>query len=282
MKLVPRYDGPSILVIDDEATCQLVPVTRQRHRFELLLAELTAEQWGHGSRCEGWTTRDVVAHLVTVNEFWTASVVAGARGEATRILVNFDPAATPPLLVSTMSALEPTEVFDRFVSTNASLLETLAALSSEEWERVAESPVGHLPIRLLAQHALWDSWIHERDVVLPLGLTPVLEPDEVRSSLQYAAALSPVMALGFDRAEPSRLGVDATGPATQFVLEVGANVTLRRDEFDPDIPCLSGDAVELTEALSLRRPMSDTAPAEWRRVLSGLQAAFDAPDVTRP
>ena len=31
-------------------------------------------------------------------------------------------------------------------------------------------------MRLLASHALWDGWVHERDIALPLGLTPPEEP----------------------------------------------------------------------------------------------------------
>jgi uncharacterized protein (TIGR03083 family) len=278
MKLAPRYDGPVVLVIDDTPDSQLVPVTRQRRRFQAMLAELTDDQWAHASRCDGWTARDVVVHLVTVNEFWNLSVVAGAAGEPTRVLAGFDPAATPPLLVDTMRALSPGEVLDRFVATNDAFLAALAALTTDEWSMPAESPPGHVPIRLLAQHALWDSWVHERDVALPLGITPAIEPDEVASCLRYAAALSPALALTVGRvaAGGDGLAVEATDPPVRFVLDVGDSVSLRDAPFDHDAPCLRGDAVEMTEALSLRAPMAPDAPMEWTRVRGGLEAAFDA------
>jgi uncharacterized protein (TIGR03083 family) len=276
MKLAPRYDGPPILVIDGEPECQLAPCTRQRVRFQDLLSGLTTDQWNEPSRCDGWSVRDVIAHLITVNQFWDASVVAGVAGEPTRILTGFDPAATPPAMVSTMSALSSEEVLDGFVDSNAALLETLSGLTRDEWSMTAESPAGHVPIRLLVQHGIWDSWVHERDVALPLGLQPVVEPDEVVSCLQYAAAVSPALGIGLDRSGAGVLAVDATGPSVRFVLEVSDCVVLRDGSIDDDIPCLRGDAVELTEALSLRVPLDAAAPMEWRQALGGIEAAFDA------
>ncbi len=280
MRLAPRYDGPVVLAIDDTPDSQLVPVTRQRRRLQSMLAELTEAQWSHASRCDGWTARDVVVHLITVNEFWTMAVLAGTAGEPTRVLAGFDPAATPPLLVDTMRALSTSEVLDRFVSTNEAFLETLAGLGIDDWSTPAESPPGHVPIRLLAQHALWDSWVHERDVALPLGLAPAVEPDEVASCLRYVAALSPALAfavgVGAGGGGAEVLAVEATDPPVRFVLDVGESVTLRDSLLDADAPCLRGDAVELTEALSLRRPMDPDTPTEWMQILGGMEAAFDA------
>ena len=276
MKIAPRSDGSPILVIDADPDCQLHPVIRQRQRFQALLAGLSDEQWEAPSRCEGWAVRDVASHLVTVNEFWNASVVAGVAGQPTRMLVGFDPAATPSVMVNSMSALSSSEVFERFAETNDAFLETLSELTSEQWSMAAESPAGHVPVRLLAQHAIWDCWVHERDVALPLGLTPEVEPDEVVSCLQYSAAVSPALGLGLQRSGPSVLAVDATDPVTQFVLEVTDSVELHDSCIDEGVPCLRGDAVELTEALSLRVPLDPAAPTEWHEALGGLQMAFDA------
>ena len=39
-------------------------------------------------------------------------------------------------------------------------------LDDAGWATVAEAPAGLIPVRLLALHALWDCWVHERDIVL--------------------------------------------------------------------------------------------------------------------
>lgn len=212
MIISPRYDGPVILSIAGSVDDQLVPVVRQRRRLEAMLAGLAADEWAAPSRCDGWCVQDVVAHLVGVNSFWHGSVAAGLAGAPTRFLASFDPAATPPALVARMSALAPAQVLEQFVSSNDSLLGAFSNLDADGWSTMAESPAGHVPIRLLAQHALWDAWVHERDIALPLGQMPAEEPDEVQSCLRYSAAVSPALAIGLGRSRAGRFAVEATRP----------------------------------------------------------------------
>ncbi len=281
MKLSPRYDGPSILSFDGRADDQLAPVTRQRRRMETMLGTLADDEWQSPTRCEGWTIQDVISHLVTVNSFWETSVTAGLGGEPTRFLATFDPAAHPALMVDGMRALSPQEVFDQFVATNDKFLGAVAALDEAGWSTLAETPAGHVPIRLLAAHALWDSWVHERDIAVPFGLTPEVEPDEVRSCLRYAAALGPALALTRGAPLAGEFAVVAGEPATNFVLEVGESVAVRDREATADAPCLRGGGVELVEALSIRAPLPADAPEAWYRVLEGLATTFDAELETR-
>jgi uncharacterized protein (TIGR03083 family) len=276
VKLSPRYDGPPILSVDGPPDDQAAPVARQRRRMESMLAGLDADGWSAPSRCEGWTVQDVISHLVGVNGFWETSVKAGIAGEPTRMLAAFDPAAHPALMVGAMAELTAAEVFDQFVASNAGFLGALASLDEAGWTKLAESPPGHVPIRLLAQHALWDAWIHERDIALPLGLVPEEEPDEVQSCLVYAAAIGPALAVLHDDAFRGELAVDADGPETRFTLVVGDSVAVH-DGAAANVPSLRGAAVALTEALSVRAPLPADAPAEWRHLLKGLATVFDSP-----
>jgi hypothetical protein len=218
----------------------------------------------------------VVAHLVGVNVFWRASVLAGLAGAPTRVLAGFDPATTPALMVAPMRELTPTEVLDGFVSSNDAFLAVLADLDNAGWVMLAESPAGHVPIRLIAHHALWDCWVHERDITLPLGLTPATEPDEVGSCVRYAAALSPALAIGTGHTFAGRFAIEATDPQLRCVLDVGESVAVRDDMASPEVPCLRGEAVALVEALSIRTPLPPSAPSEWRGLLQGLATAFTA------
>jgi uncharacterized protein (TIGR03083 family) len=276
MKLVPRYDGPPIMSIGGVPDDQRVPLLRQRRRMEATLAGLGDDDWSSASRCDGWTVQDVVAHLVGVNGFWQLSVSAGLAGTPTRVLVGFDPAATPPLMVDQMRALTPAELLSQFVASNDGFLGAVDELDEASWSVLAESPAGHVPIRLLASHALWDSWVHERDIAIPLGLTPAVEPDEVLSSLRYAAALGPAFAISTRGALAGEFTVETSDPESCFALEVGDSVMVRDRAAARDVPCLRGGAVELLEALSLRAPLPSSAPAEWRQLLGGLASAFDA------
>ena len=172
MQLSPRYDGEPIIAIEGALDDQREPFLRQRRRLADALAALTDEQWRQPSRCAGWSAQDVIAHLIGTNHFWAASITAGLAGEPTRILAAFDPVATPALMVESMRTLTPCETLEQLVDSHRGFLSAVESLDDEGWSTLAESPPGHVPIRLLVSHALWDCWVHERDVLIPLGIEP--------------------------------------------------------------------------------------------------------------
>ncbi len=240
-----------------------------------MLDNLSNDDWSSASRCEGWTVQDVIAHLVGVNHFWHASLLAGLAGTPTRVLAEFDPKTTPALMVARMRGLVPEEVRDQFVASNDAFLGTLRTIDGDGWALPAEAPPGHLPIRLVAQHALWDCWIHERDIALPLGLTVPTEPDEVCSSLRYVCALSAAFAISSGYGVTGVFALEASDPALRFVVDAGDSVAVRHDQAPRAVPCLRGDAVALVEALSLRSSLPAATPTEWRDLARGLATAFD-------
>ena len=280
MQLSPHYDFPIIVSIDGSPSGQCAPLVRQRRRLEDLLRGLSDEQWNVPSRCGTWTVKDVVVHLAGVNRFWQASAAAGIAGTPTRLLGGFDPAATPSMMVDSLGSVSPAAALEMLVSSNDALLATVADLDDTGWTAVAESPVGHVSLRLVMQHALWDSWVHERDIMLPLGLAPAVEADEVRSCLQYAAALGAALSIGLGQPITGWLSVQAANPSVIFAVEVTTLVAIS-ELADGVVPatasCLQGDAVQLAEALSIREPLASSAPHEWRALLGGLATAFDTP-----
>jgi uncharacterized protein (TIGR03083 family) len=275
MRITPRYDGSPIIDIPAALVVPLAPLVRQRRRLAAMLATLDDGSWVAQSRCTEWTVRDVVAHLADVNGFWSYAIESGAKGEPTRLLDGFDPAATPALLVSSAKPSTHHEVLARFTATNDALIAVLERLSDDEWGTSAECPVGHLPIALVAAHALWDGWVHERDIAIPLGLPCAIEHDEITTSIVYATALGPALGLTLGRQAPGRFAVETTDPAFAYTLDVGDRVVVHAE---PDgLPRLSGPAEQLLEAVSLRAPLPASAPPAWRELLNGLATAFDAP-----
>ena len=277
MQLSPRYDGPPVLALDGPPDAAHEPTVRQRRRLESVLGGLSPEDWARPSRCEGWTVQDVISHLATVNGFWAVSVRAGVNGEPTRYLAAFDPVATPEMLVDATRAQSPQAVLDSFVASNDDFLGALDELDAEGWIALAEAPPGHVPIARLAEHALWDGWVHERDIMLPLGLEPEVEADEVRVSLRYGAALSPAFAITAGSSRPAVLAVETTDLVPAFVLDVDTEVSVRDGSPPTGVPVLRGEGVALTEAISLRMPFPDSTPTEWLALMAGLSTAFDAP-----
>ena len=178
-------------------------------------------------------------------------------------------------LVEAVRSQPPAEVLDRFVETNEAIADAIAELDDDGWSTLGEAPPGHVPLRALALHALWDSWIHERDIVLPLGLTAVEEPDEIAGCLGYGAALSPAFGVAAGATRQGAIAVEATDPDIRFVVEVGESVIVRAGDAPSDTLRLYGPAVELVEALCFRVPLPCPVPDDHQWLLSGLAEVFD-------
>lgn len=81
MELTPRYDTPGFLRIEVPLDDPAGLVMRQRRRLEALARGLDDEQWAGATRCDRWSARDVIAHLVSVNQFWVFSIGAALGGD---------------------------------------------------------------------------------------------------------------------------------------------------------------------------------------------------------
>ena len=238
-----------------------------------MLATLTDEQWATGSRCEKWTVRDVIVHLGITNQFWTASVAAGVAGEPTRMLEGFDPVATP-LALGAGNEDSPAVVLEQFLDASAAWCSMLEGLSSSDWEALAEAPPGHLSVSALAHHALWDSWVHERDILLPLGETPVEEPKEILCSVRYAAGLSASFEFHAGAGRTGEVGFVVNDPAGAFTVTVSDHVSVTAGQSAAVSP-VDADAVALLEGVSMRAPMPVEVDPDVAWLFEGLQKAFD-------
>jgi uncharacterized protein (TIGR03083 family) len=278
VRLTPHYGADPILCIETSSTDVAAPLLRQRTRFADELSALDETEWRVSSRCDGWTVQDVVAHLTSVNQFWALSITAGLAGEPTRFLAEFDPVATPAQMVEAVRSWSAAETLERFLASNVALADAVAAIDGDSWLVLGEAPPGHVTLRALGMHALWDSWIHERDVLLPLGRDVIEEPDEIIASLQYAAALGPALLASTGSTRVGALRIEATDPDAVFTVDVGPVVVVR-DAGGPDpsdATVLPGDAVHLLEFLSFRAPMPDAVDDSELWMTAGLAVAFDA------
>ena len=273
MQLHPRYGSDPVITFDGSPAAIAEPSIRQRRRLAETLASFGPDEWAHPSRCDGWSCRDVIVHLETTNGFWAYSITSGRKGAPTQLLATFDPVASPAEMVAA-SELSGGEVLDRFVASTDALVDVLASLEEEDWTAVAEAPPGHLSVSAVTHHALWDSWIHERDVLLPQGLVPAEEPDEIAAALRYAAALGPAFAVGRETGASGVLSIVATDPDLSLLVEIGERADVRWGTGPADLT-ISGDAVELVEAFSRRGALAQPVPAEMAWMLDGVAEAFD-------
>jgi uncharacterized protein (TIGR03083 family) len=266
MRIAPRYEGPTILTLVGGGDVGELFV-RQRRRLEAIFASLGEDDWLAPTRCEHWRVQEVATHLDGVNGFFHRSIAAGLEG--------FDPKATPAAMVDAAPTTAPADALAGLVESNDALCELVGGLDDQQMATIAEGPPGMVPIRLLVLHALWDSWVHERDVGLPLGLPVAEEPDEAMACLQYVAGFGPAVALALGKARPATLVLETTDPDGCVVVEVTDTVAVH-DQPPPDATVVVRDsAVNLVEALSVRAPLASTVPAGDRWLVGTLADVFE-------
>ena len=274
MQTMPRYEGPAVIDISAFVVNPSTTVIRQRDRLSDSLSELSPEEWAAPSRCTEWSVQEVAQHLVTVNQFWVLSIGAGIRGEPTCILATFDPVTDPASLVEGARGEAQATTLEKLKSSNAEFARLLSSMSESDWVKSAEAPPGHVAMEAVCAHALWDAWVHERDVLLPLGRGQQIEPDEVATALVYAASLSPACYLLAGDAPSGSLLVRASHPDVEFSVEVSHQVRVRPGAVTDPTAIVEGDAVDLIEGFSVRTALPFVAD-DHRWLVDGVQQAFD-------
>ncbi len=278
MELSPRYDGDPILRIECGVGEILEPVVRQRRRSVETLRELDEADWATPSRCDGWTAKDVVAHLSSTNGFWAASLASGLAGNPTRFLDSFDPKATPAELAAAVADVSVADSFAAYEESTEALCALIETITVDQLDVIAEAPPGHLAIDAVLHHALWDSWIHERDIFLPMGRDVPVETDEVTCALRYAIGLSPSFAVWKDPAAEGAVVAEATEPDVAYVTTIRDGSVTVDDSTPPDgALVLRGSAVDLTDHLSVRAPYAGEIPDDQAWMLRGLADVFEEP-----
>jgi uncharacterized protein (TIGR03083 family) len=276
VQLTPRYGSDPVVSVQVREPGDH-PVRQQRIRLGRVLAELSDDEWGRQSRCEEWTVQDVVSHLISTNRFWKASIEAGLAGTPTTFLATFDPVTSPLETTRRARGTPPAQTLAEYLATTAELVEVVDALEGDRWDAPAEAPTGHVPIRLVADHSLWDAWVHERDILLPLGRHPVVDDVEVLTALRYTAALGPAFAACAGAAPPPPIELRATGPDARFVVEtVGSQVRVHDGDPPAGAARVELDAVTLLEHLSRRDPGGDP-PDALLALIAPVATVFDQP-----
>lgn len=139
----------------------LLPLAaRERRALADVLDTLTSEQWAAPSRCEGWTVRDVTAHLLFVLEHsLLATVVVFARNGA-----NLD------------RMTKATTAADRRDGPRL-----VAALRTHAESR--RTPPGFTVVAPLT-----DVVVHAQDICAPLGIVHPVDPASARLVLDFVVS----------------------------------------------------------------------------------------------
>jgi uncharacterized protein (TIGR03084 family) len=141
----------------------------EQESLDALLAGIADEEWDRPTPAEGWTVRDQISHLASVDE-WATTAAGDPTAFATWLagLVGTDPEAFVAEPVERARTLSGPEVLARWRHSRARFYEVVDTL--DPGIRVPWfGPSMSLPMLLTAR--LMETWAHGEDVAAALGVT---------------------------------------------------------------------------------------------------------------
>ena len=272
----PETPLPGRLLLRTEGACDLDPAhlldvwARQRHRFAAVLRGFGPGDWAAPTRCADWCAHDVVRHLCD-----GTAIATGADHRALDLTAGFDPRITPRRWPAVSASEPPGATLGRFLATTGDLLALLRGRLAQGTRFDVCLPYGPMDWTILALHAFWDSWLHERDVLLPRGREHPADGDATFYAATYGLFIAAAVAAMSGGQVQEKLTLSGPGGGI-FDLHSHGAVTLTATRVTTAGP----PAAEVTDALAGRPPAAAVLgdlPAKSRPALSHMANFFNTP-----
>jgi len=236
---------------------ELVATLAAQHDRMLATWEaLTADQWDHPSRNDSWTVHETARHVADVIEGMTAQVYEEPWPFER---VQFDPNSTPDLWIARSADDPPSRTIERYRAAAVRYRERIGERVVAGHSGTALTPYGSAHWTMAVVHGFWDAWLHERDVVVPLGLGTQSGADEQRLAALYGLLMAMIPARMFE--QPFDAVVHFTGPVSCTVAAAhhdGIVSSVERSRSDAE---LTADLCTAVDSLSGRgSPLQDVVP----------------------
>ena len=225
-----------------------------------LLQRLDEPEWDLPTPCEGWSVRDVAAHLGHVEGIAHGYPQPPAPPD-------FDPEAYSGFHAFTeegVAARRPLPLFlvlGEVVTAAEATLTQIGDYSAGEWEQPAPSPVGMVPAHQAAEIRMSDVLVHLFDLRTALG-QPVddgSEPTACRILVDRALRLTGWGAVkGAGLADGTRLRLEIEGRDPRDLVVSGGRGNLEDPAGDPD-GRIAGPGLAYALAVAGRREMGERA-----------------------
>ena len=244
----------------------------QRRRFAAVLQRFGPGDWAAPTRCPDWSAHDVVRHLCDC----TAHAIAADPDDRTLdITAGFDPRTTPREWMTASAGDSPGATLSRFVAATEELLVLARERLAQGRRFDIHLPYGPMDWTVLMLHGFWDSWLHERDVLLARGIEHPTDGDATGYAAAYGLFISAAVASLFGDPVQGKLTLGGNGGGV-FDLDSRGAVTLTVAREHATGP----RAAEVTDALAGRAPADvvlGDLPASTRTALSHLAGFFNTP-----
>jgi uncharacterized protein (TIGR03083 family) len=216
-------------MIDDKDLAGLDPydlMATEASRLDGFFTNAGADDWKQPTRCEGWSRRDLLAHLAASEDYNQACL----DGSVQQFLADFG--AKGAVDLATANEIGIREFDDR---TPEEILETWRARSAQNREAFrardggeVDSSVGGYPARWQAFHLAFELATHADDVGVPVtpSETPTRNEWQARFGRFAIKELKPDLTIEANdgRTHVKGEGVDVELPDEQFVQAVAARL----------------------------------------------------------
>jgi uncharacterized protein (TIGR03083 family) len=244
----------------------------QRQRFVTILQGFGPCDWAAPTRCADWSAHDVVRHLCDANAI---GIAADADDGTLDVTAGYDPRITPRGWLTASAGESPGATLRRLVATSEELLVLARDRLAKGRRFDVHLPYGLMDWTVLMLHGFWDSWIHERDILLARGADHPTNGDATAYAAAYGVFIAAAVAsmFGAQVRETLTLGGDGGG-----IFEVdgrgGVTLTVSR------VTTAGPPAAEVADALAGRSDIAaaiEGLPARSRAALSPLADFFNTP-----
>jgi uncharacterized protein (TIGR03083 family) len=219
-----------------------------RQRLRSWFAALATDRWSGATRCSDWRVLDLAQHLLSGAQFLGYTLHQSRKGEGTRLLEGFDSQQTAAGAAADFDGLSPQDLLEQMTALDGRVQHELGLLAGDDTTAPAEAPLGQVPAHVAVNHFLFDSWVHERDLLLPANELPVTEPSEAAMVASYVVGLAAV-ARAVDDAPPPplTLRIHLTDLGRNLLVEAadgGSTVTFAGPEEPANCDAKAGDLVD--------------------------------------
>jgi uncharacterized protein (TIGR03083 family) len=269
---------PGRLLLRTEGACDLDPghlldvFGRQRQRFVTVLQGFGPGDWAAPTRCADWSAHDVVRHLCDGN---TKLAAAGPDDRTLDLTAGFDPRITPRGWPAVSAGQSPGATLSFFLATTDELLAVARDRLAHSHRFDVRLPYGPVDWTILVLHAFWDSWLHERDVLLAQGREHPTDGDATLYATAYGLFIAAAVASMFGGQVRQKLTLGGDGGGV-FDLDNRGAVTLTVTRVTTAGP----PAAEVADALAGRSHIAAVLgdlPASSRAALSRMADFFNTP-----
>ena len=243
----------------------------QRRRLIEVLREFGPHDWAAPTRCAEWSAHDVVRHLCDV----TPLIAGQTRDRVVDPAAGFDPRVTPRQWLTDSAGESPDATLRRLAATTEEGLGLAREQLASGRGFNVSMPVGSADWTVLALHILWDSWVHERDVLLGVGASHEADDSATGYAVAYGLFIAIAVASRFGDRICGELTLSGDGGGT-FAFDNRDGTTLSVIRMAVTGP----PAAEVADALAGRMPVDavlNDMPLTTRTALARLAGFFNTP-----